>query len=112
MKQSQLDFEPIGKWEWQSNVDAWSSEELQWKPYQPSESILLEKGYWEKQKEVDLGKYIVSLKDMLQTNKNNKVKQRRVRRIEQNCNQIEEIKINKIEILRKDRFFGAENPKT
>jgi len=59
-----------GKWQWKSNPDPWSkSEEPQWTSYSPEHNYLLEKAYYDQQKEVDLGDYIVSLKDMIQKRK-------------------------------------------
>ena len=103
------DFETItkGKWQWQwkSNPDPWSkAEPPQWKSYTLEHSYLIEKAYYDQQKEVDLGDYIVYLLDLLQWKKGDPKAQRPIRRI--NCLDDEEMND------RSTRYFETELPKT
>jgi len=98
------------QWEWKSNIDPFSLEEAKWEPYKPLDNYLLEKAFSNKEKDVDLGDYIVSLQNMLQKKKNDLFKQRPVRRNTEYFNQ--EKKTKEEENTRGKRFFGAETPKT
>ena len=69
-------------WQWQSNDKPWSSDYQTWAPYESQQNQLLEEAYSKNQKEVDLGDYIVILKDnkFYQQSKEDPTRRRRVRR--------------------------------
>ena len=94
-----------GRWQWKSNPDPWSkSEEPQWKLYSLEDNYLIEKAYYDQQKEVDLGDYIISIKHMIQKKKGVVISQRPVRRVNwDNCIQ---------ERDRSERYFETELPRT
>ena len=101
------------QWEWKSNPNPFSTfEQPQWTAYPPLDNFRLEDALSENKSEVDLGNYIVSLKDMLQKSKENNYKQRPVRRNTEYFNSPEETKQGEEENIRGNRFFGVETPKT
>ena len=109
MKQSQISSETSEvTCEWQSDADPWSYKQPQWMPYTPHENDLIEKAYQNDQEIVDLIDYTVLIKNelMFQRSKKDSSKQRPVRR------RNEELRMTEEEDLRKERFFGAETPKT
>jgi len=55
----------IVQWEWDSNENPWLHEEPLWAPYNKEHNDSLEEAYKQKQQVVDIGDYIVSLKDRL-----------------------------------------------
>ena len=96
---------PRVKWQWRSNSDPWSkTEEPRWIAYSPKENYLIEKAFHEKQKEVDLGDYIVSIEDGIQKKKGNTPLQRQIRRKEND----EEEEMD----VRSERYFETELPKS
>ena len=60
------------QWEWQSNPNPWSSEPQQWTSYHPIDNYLLEKAFQNQEKTVELGDFVVLIKDreMVQQRKN------------------------------------------
>jgi len=67
-----LKVDPFGKgrWQWKSNSDPWSkSEAPKWESYSVKHNYLIEKAYYDQQKEVDIGGYVISLKHMIQKKK-------------------------------------------
>jgi len=102
----------IVQWEWDSNENPWLHEEPLWAPYNKEHNDSLEEAYKQKQQVVDIGDYIVSLKDRLQICKKGVFKQRAVRRVCKITNTDEDFLIDDEESIRKERFFGAETPKT
>ena len=92
-------------WQWKSNSNPWSkAEESEWHPYSPEINYLIEKAFDEDQSEVDIGEYIVSIQDMIQTKKGNITLQRPIRRI--SCEDGDETD------LRNERYFETELPKS
>ena len=94
-----------GRWQWKSNQDPWSTlEEPQWTSYPLASNYLIEKAYYDKEKEIDLNNgYIISIQHMLQRQKGRDSIQRPIRRIEW----MEDIE----EIGRSERYFETELPK-
>jgi len=94
-----------GAWQWKSNEDPWSkSEEPKWKSYSLEHNYLIEKAYYERQKEVDLGDYLVYPLKMVQRKKGNLNAQRPIRRINWTNNEKTQD--------RSARYFETEVPKT
>ena len=94
-----------GRWQWKSNPDPWSkTEPPKWEPYSLGHNYLIEKAYYDQQKEVDLGDDIVYPLDLLQRKKENPQAQRPIRRV----NWIEDEEMND----RSARYFETELPKT
>ena len=101
------DLEAItkGRWQWKSNPDPWSkTEESKWEPYSLEQNYLIEKAYYDQQKEVDLGDYLVYPLDMLQRKKGNLKAQRPIRRV----NWMDDEEMND----RSARYYETELPKT
>ena len=77
--ESKPDPQTPPQWEWKSNPNPYSLKEPpQWAPHAAQENDLLERAYYTNKDEVDLGKYIVSLKFMRQIEKKNNYNQRPV----------------------------------
>jgi len=94
-----------GKWQWQSNTNPWSkTEPPQWESYSLDHNYLIEKAYYDQQKEVDLGDYLVYPLDLLQRKKGNLQAQRPIRRI----NWMDDEETHH----RSQRYFESELPKT
>lgn len=94
-----------GKWQWKSNIDPWSkSEEEKWESYSLEHNYLIEKAYYDHEKEVDLGDYIISIQHKIQIKKGDKVSQRPIRRIDW-TQDVEEFH-------RCERYYEVELPKS
>jgi len=93
-----------GKWQWQTNLDlCCKSEENRWECYSLAENYLIEKAYYEQQKEIDLGNYVISIQHMIEKKKENPRIQRPVRRV---------LWANEMrETVRSERYFDTELPK-
>jgi len=94
-----------GQWQWQSNEDPFlKGQEPKWTSYSHEDNYQIEKAFYDQKKEVDIGKYIVSVKDMYQRTKEAAICQRPIRRIE--------IKTEEVTKSRSARYFMTELPKT
>jgi len=110
MGQSESQIE--AQWQYKANPTPFSSEKGNWEPYEPFDNYMLERAYYTKQNEVDLGEYIVSLKDKLQRRKDNHFKQRPIRRNKDYFEPNEEVEGSQDEKERAKRYLGIEKPRT
>jgi hypothetical protein len=68
-------------WFWQSNPNPWDEKEKQeWKRYSDFENDFIEKAFQRKEKEVQLNDYVVDFKYSVQFNKDDRCRQRTVKR--------------------------------
>jgi len=70
-------------WLWQSGVDPWAETDpskRRWEPYSQEISLCIEKNFLRNQSTADIGDYIIDFKKMVQINKQDKNKIRRVLR--------------------------------
>jgi len=94
-----------GQWQWKSNQDPWLKEqEEQWMFYPPEHNYYIEKAAYEQKDEVEIGDYIISIKDQIQRKKEDIASQRPIRRVEIHTD--EEVD------CRQDRCFDIEIQKT
>ncbi|CAF1533979.1 unnamed protein product [Didymodactylos carnosus] len=87
-------------WYWKSNQYPWSNGELhekeEWKPYSDIENQIIEEAFVNNESEVELDNYMINLQQKIQLNKNDKTKQRQIKRsLNNNCT---------IQCLRDERF--------
>ncbi|CAF1474205.1 unnamed protein product [Didymodactylos carnosus] len=89
-------------WSWQSNPDPWNeNEEKVWKYYSDFANEFIEDAHQKKSEgEVQLGDYVIDFRQMLQIRKDNRTKQRPIKR--------EEVNVSRY--LREERFCFAEKP--
>ena len=94
-------------WEWKSNPDPWSTKEApKWTPYDHLENDLIEQAFQNNQETIEIGDYIICIKDRIQKKRDDGSKKRPIRR------EIIEDPSEAQEKVRKERFFGGEKPKT
>lgn len=83
--QSPISYSQDVQWYWQADLDPWAEREptkWTWKPYATEHSQLIERSFLHNQGKADLGNYEIYFKEMLQVNKSDRTKIRRVGRVQ------------------------------
>jgi len=72
-------------WEYQSNTNPWDpAEAAEWKDYPDDHQKTIEAAFQQDpQSIIEIGHYIIDMKDMVQINKDDNTKQRRIKRKDQ-----------------------------